>query len=306
MPKIKVSDEEFSRLYNSLPQLEVGRILGISDRAVRKHRLKLVDEGRFYAPEPHPNSQRYQLDVPDGTVLVGSDGHYWPGKATPSHRAFVYLVKKLKPQAVVINGDAFDGASISRFPPIGWENVPTVAEELEAVKLRLGEISSASPEGCKRVWTLGNHDARFETRLATVAPEYADVEGIHLKDHFPWWTPAWSCEINNSVIVKHRFKGGVHAAHNNTLWSGRSIVTGHLHALKVTPLADYNGVRFGVECGTMADPQGPQWSYCEDNPKNWCQGFVVLTFREDKLLWPEVCHVIGPDAVEFRGEVIHV
>lgn len=252
----------------------------------------------------HPG--RICIDVKDGVVLVGGDGHYWPGPATTAHRAFVKFCKTLKPQVIVMNGDAFDGATISRHPPIGWENRPSVIDEMEAVQERLGEIERAYK--CRKVWTLGNHDGRFETRLATVAPEYARVHGFHLKDHFPNWEAAWACWINGDVVIKHRGpKGGVHAAHNNTLAAGKTMVTNHLHSLKVTPYTDYNETRYGVDCGCLAEPNGPQFlDYSEDNFKNHRSGFAVLTFRGGKLLWPEVVAVVDSETVQFRGELIKV
>ena len=154
---------------------------------------------------------------------------------------------------------------------------------------------------------MGNHDSRFETRLAAVAPEYAEVHGVHLKDHFPNWEPCWAAFVNNHTVIKHRFKSGIHAPHNNTMWAGRSMVTGHLHSMKVMPLSDYNGTRFGVDCGTMMDPYGAQaYNYTELNPVNWRSGFVLLTFRKGELLWPEVIFVRGPGEVEFRGKVWNV
>jgi hypothetical protein len=91
------------------------------------------------------------------------------------------------------------------------------------------------------------------------------------------------------------------------LWSGKTIVTGHLHSLRVTPLSDYTGTRYGVDCGTLADPYGPQFThYTEDNPVNWRSGFVVLTFYRGRLLWPEVVHVIDEGQVTFRGKVYEV
>src|SRR5688572_21978283 len=125
------------------------------------------------------HSPRIPLKIRDGIVLVGSDAHYWPGKPSTAHRAFVHFSRRMGPKAVIFNGDAFDGARISRHPPIGWENRPTVAEELEVCRERLQEIAEAA-HGAKKIWTLGNHDARFETRLASVVPEYANIKGFHL------------------------------------------------------------------------------------------------------------------------------
>lgn len=312
--KAQSSDSDFIALFEKHGAAETARRLGVGERRVHDRRVRLEKKysRQIRAPKQttrlgsdHPG--RICFDVKDGIVLVGGDGHYWPGPASTAHRAFVHFCKTMKPVAVVMNGDAFDGATISRHPPIGWENRPSVEDELEAVQERLGEIEAAAFKA-RKVWTLGNHDGRFETRLATVAPEYARVHGFHLKDHFPHWEAAWSCWINDDVVIKHRGpKGGVHATHNNTIAAGKTMVTNHLHSLKVTPYDDYNGTRFGVDTGCLADPNGPQFlDYSEDNPKNHRSGFAVLTFRRGILMWPEIVVVFDKDNVQFRGELIRV
>jgi hypothetical protein len=249
---------------------------------------------------------RKELEVENGTVIVFSDAHYWPGEPSVGHRALVHFVKKIRPAVIVCNGDAIDGSAISRHPPIGWESCPTVKEELEVCQERLGEIAGASGKAVK-VWLLGNHDARFETRLAQVAPEFRDVHGIHLHDHMPSWECGWSLFINNKVVVKHRFKGGQHANFNNTVASGLSMVTGHLHSAKVTPYTDYTGTRYGVDTGCLADIYHPAFQgYLEDNARNWRAGFCILTFVNGDLLYPELVLVYDSDHVQFRGEIIPV
>jgi hypothetical protein len=250
---------------------------------------------------------RKELEVENGTVIVFSDAHYWPGEPAVGHRALVHFVKKIRPAVIVCNGDAIDGSAISRHPPIGWESCPSVKEELEVCQERLGEIALAAGGKVSKVWLLGNHDARFETRLAQVAPEFRDVHGIHLHDHFPGWQCGWSLFINNDVVIKHRFKGGFHAPFNNTLHSGLSTITGHLHSAKVVPFTDYNGTRYGVDTGCLADTFHDAFQgYLEDNPRNWRAGFCVLTFVDGSLLMPELVLVYGPDSVQFRGEIISV
>jgi hypothetical protein len=249
---------------------------------------------------------RKELEVENGTVIVFSDAHYQPGAPSVGHRALVHFVKKIRPAVIVANGDMIDGSAISRHPPIGWEDCPTVKEELEVCQERLGEISFAAGKVAK-IWPIGNHDARFSTRLAQVAPEFRDVHGTHLKDHFPDWEPCWSLHINDAVVVKHRQKGGQHAPFNNTVASGRSIVTGHLHSAKVTPYTDYNGTRYGVDTGCLADTYHPAFQgYLEDNSRDWRQAFAILTFVDGSLLMPELVLVYGPDSVQFRGEIIDV
>lgn len=317
--KPKLSDEDFATLYQAKGPGAVSDALGCSIRHVHTLRQEVENRlgVRLMAPntsikeDPLPPSEaRVEIDdFTDGVVLVGSDAHYWPGYKSTAHRAFVKFAKDLKPDIIVLNGDALDAPSISRHPPIGWEDAPTLDREIELVQERLGEIA-ANAGRAQLIWPLGNHDARFNTRLAMAAPEYRNVEGTRLVHHFPEWRPCWSVAIGgvNGAIIKHRFKGGIHATHNNTLWGGRSIVTGHLHSLKVTPFTDYNGTRFGVDCGTLAYPRGPQFRYTEDNPLNWRSGFVVLTWRKGRLLWPEIVAVADEKAgeVEWRGSLITV
>jgi hypothetical protein len=257
-----------------------------------------------------PDGRRH-LEIRDGVLLSFHDAHFFPGIRSTAYRAFLWACKEFRPCAVINNGDSMDGASVSRYPRIGWDSKPTVQQELECNTERLTEIEMAA--GTKSLyWNLGNHDSRFETFLASKAPEYQGVSGFHLKDHFPMWLPSWSVWINDGpggVVVKHRYKGGIHAVYNNAVYSGRSMVTGHLHSLKVVPFSDYGGTRYGVDGGTLAQPYGPQFvDYTEDNPVNWRSGFPVLTFWHGKLLWPELVHVLDEDRglVQFRGQVITV
>lgn len=311
MPIPRISDEDFIGLFTQFGAAYLEREHGVPQRETYKRRRNLEKklDRPIYAPSRVPTEQhpeRQKLTVENGVVLIGSDAHYWPGIVSTAHRGFVRACQLMNPEAVIMNGDVFDGASISRHAPIGWEDRPTVQQEIEAATERLEEIKD-SAGSARTIWTLGNHDARFESRLASVAPEYAGVSGMHLKDNFPDWTPCWSCLINDDVMVKHRYSGGIHATHNNALKSGKTMVTGHLHSLKVTPYSDYNGTRYGVDTGTMADIYGPQFrDYMEDNPRNWRSGFAVLTFHKGRLLWPEVTHVLEPGLMEFRGKVWNV
>jgi hypothetical protein len=316
MPARKVSDEQLrTALASTNSPTEIARQFGLSTRAVIT-RLRglgvppLPDksyirsrENQTFAKRP---SGRIDTEVENGVVLVASDAHYFPGAVSTAHRAFVHFIKELRPRAVVMNGDVFDGAGISRYPRIGWDKKPSVMDELKAVTARLDEIDAAAGNALK-VWPLGNHDARFETYLAASAPQYEGVRGFSLNDHFPLWKSCWALWINGHTVVKHRWKGGIHATRNNTVNAGTSIVTGHLHSLKVAPFSDYNGTRYGVDTGTLADPYGEQFAdYTEISPVDWRSGFAVLTFHNGRLLWPELVHVLDEGEVEFRGKVIAV
>lgn len=322
MPAAKATDQQIIEGWKERPSItELATHFGMSHRAMATRVAKLrgktqglksvdlrsahFDEG-VVRRQKEDYSPRLAVNVTNGTVIIGSDAHYIPGVSTVAHRALVKLVRELKPIVVVQNGDLFDGAAISRWPRIGWEARPTVKQELAAVNERLTEIEQAFP-GANRVWTLGNHDMRYELRLAQVAPEYEGVAGFTLKEHFPLWRPCWSIWINDDVVIKHRFKNGVHAAYTGTLHAGKTLIHGHLHSLKVFPYTDYNGTRFGCDAGTLADPFGGAFEgYMEDNARSWRSGFLVLTFHNGRLLIPEMVSVFDEKSVEFRGRVIHV
>lgn len=322
--RAKTTDDEFIRLWRlhgsakkmaEFLQVDLRTINRRRRRLELRYRIALESEKKAHLfshlQTAHKHGARSQLGIEDGVVLVFSDAHFWPGIRTTAFRGLLWAIEELQPKAVICNGDAFDGSSISRYPRIGWDSKPSVVEELKACEFSLGEVEEVALKArhnAKLVWTLGNHDARFENLLAQHAGQYEGVKGFSLKDHFPAWTPAWSCWVNDSVVVKHRYKGGIHATHNNTVSSGKSIVTGHLHSLKVTPYSDYNQhPRFGVDTGTLAEIDGPQFvDYLEDNPVNWRSGFAVLTFNKGRLLWPELVHRFADGVVEFRGQLVDV
>lgn len=314
------TDGEFIELWRAHKgrAREIAQKLGVALRSVelrrrrieRKHNTRLEASGpqaHYYKHlSPTEYSARRAVEIQNGVAIIFSDAHFWPGVRTTAFKALLMFIRELKPKVIVNNGDAFDGASISRFPRIGWDSRPTVIDELKACTERLTEIEDAA-SGTKLYWPLGNHDSRFETRLAQNAPEFEGVKGFALKDHFPSWLPCWSVWINGDVVVKHRLKGGIHATRNNTLNAGKTTFTGHLHQLKVTPLDDYNGTRWGVDTGTLADPSGPQFTdYTEDGFHDWRSGFAVATFHNGALLWPELCAVNSFGHVDFRGQVIDV
>lgn len=318
MTQPAISEEEFIKLFVEHGAEETAKILGIAVRNVYARRKRIEENKDLIINAPSKQAidwetmypKRLPITIENGIVLIGSDAHYWPGIVTTAHRAFCHLAKELKPHSIILNGDGFDAARASRHDRIGWEQTPTLKHEKEAVIDRTHEIVEASPES-KLYWTLGNHDLRFESRLSNKVPEYEGIEGFTLRDQFPLWSFAVSIWINNEVVVKHRYKGGTHATHNNTVNAGKTIVTGHLHSLKVTPFDDYNGTRWGVDTGTMIEPcgkdtGGPQVNYNEDNPQNHRSGFIVLTFKDGKLLWPEICRVVSDGVVDFRGNLIRV
>jgi hypothetical protein len=313
----KYTDEEFVAAWQKAagsPQT-VAEILGISIRWVYKRRSRIEDRlgislstvprapGGETRPRTRAYDRQHDFELDTGSIIIFSDAHWWPDQErTPAHKALIKLIQRLKPRAVVANGDVFDGARVSRHAPMGWVDAPTVRQELDICLDNMLEIVTAAPNGCHFQWNVGNHDQRFDRMLATQASEYEGVVD-RLSDRFPEWAFAWSFAVNGEVMIKHRIAGGIHTGYNNTLKSGWTTVTGHTHTLEVKPWADYNGRRWGVQTGTLSDMLADQFEYTENNPSYSGQGFAVITYQAGVLLPPELCEVIDGIAY-FRGEAV--
>lgn len=296
---------------------EVAAIIGGTSRAVFMWRAKLEKRGfKLVSSDHHSNrnaqarkrnTRRIELDIHDGTILIGSDAHIWPGDLTTMQRAFVAMARRVKPTVTVLNGDVFDGAKISRHPAGTWEQEkrPNVKQELEACQNFVGQVERASPSS-RKIWTWGNHDSRIEYTLAALVPQYEGVPGFAMRDHFPGWEFCMAVFVGTILVIKHRHANGIHAAYNNTLKAGRSTATGHLHSPKYFPWTDYNGNRYGIDTGTLADPDGQQFDYMEEAPTSHRSACALLTIREGRLMLPEFCQVWDDGRVEFRGELLAV
>jgi len=251
---------------------------------------------------------RISTTITDGRAVIFSDAHFQPDCISTANRALLKLLPQLRPSVVVCNGDAFDGSAVSRHSPMFGDRPHTPAAELRACQERLTEIAELS-RGALRIWTLGNHDIRLHTYLATSAPALADMPGLDLRALFPEWKFCWSLRVNDDTVIKHRYRGGMYAPANNVRGAlGMSFVTGHLHSLKVMPLSAYANkpIAYGVDTGMLAEPEWSAFNYREDSPADWRSGFVVMTWRGGRLLWPEVVNVVGEGVVEFRGELMQV
>lgn len=322
MPKF-VSDDDFIATFQRYGSPKVvAEKLGLSIRGVYERRKRAEEKfGVELKTRPHPDAppcaqgaaaarhtqtfeRRRNFRIQNGTVVVFSDAHWWPGELSLANLALLRILPELKPDLVVANGDILDGARISRHEPRGWYGVPTVKQELDVLVERMDAIEKAAGPGAALARTLGNHDIRLERWLATRVPEVEDLPGTRLEDYIPRWPCSWSIQVNDNTLIKHRWKGGIHATYRNTLESGFNIVTGHLHSMKVAPYTDLrDDVRFGVDAGCLADPDHDSFDYVEDNPTNWRSGFAVLTFVEGRMLWPEFCYVLGGRAW-FRREAV--
>ena len=175
------TDEEFMDLWDIHQSVaKLANILGITDRAVnyrrrnieKRYQVKLGGADhrsiRYDATRPKSFSplKQVELGMLDGCVIVFSDAHFIPGQRTTAFKGLLWAIEHFKPKAIICNGDAFDGASISRHDVTELPQ-SSVVQELKACQGALGEIeevAKAARHNVKLLFTWGNHDIRFGNR----------------------------------------------------------------------------------------------------------------------------------------------
>jgi hypothetical protein len=154
----RVSEEEFIELWRTHRSASiVAKTIDVPASMVHKRRRSIerrrgivLESDRHTAANfahlqtAHKHPQRLDLGILNGTIVVFSDAHFWPGIRTTAFKGLLHIIRNMQPQAVVNNGDAFDGASISRFPRIGWDQTPSIIQELKACDAALGEIEECT------------------------------------------------------------------------------------------------------------------------------------------------------------------
>lgn len=289
--------------------------IGVAHTIVAQRRKFIEEQIGVELPRGRPevwksqaHRRRIDINVDDATLLVGSDLHAWPEEYGVAMAAFIDLNRRLKPEFVIMNGDGLDGAKISRHSRIGWDKRPSVKEELDALSDYFDQVRKANPNA-KYFYTYGNHSMRFETYLASNAPEVEGLKGTTLAEYLPGWELCMAILFNKNVLVKHRHKSGVHNAWNNVRDAGIHIITGHTHRQVARPWSNMSGTWYGVDLGMMARVEGPQFDYTEcgnSGLSDWRSGFGVFTIKDGNMRPPELAEVTNEEAGEiyFRGKTL--
>lgn len=313
----RVSADDFVKAWTSAggSPSEVAKLTGLTLRNIyaRRARLEKLNGitlpttdpyGRENAYAPAQFMRRRNFEITDGVVVVFSDPHWLPDHATVGQDALEAIIGRLKPQLIVCGGDALDGNTISRFDPTrGHHKRFSVREELDTCVMHFQAIQKVAGKA-RLAWCLGNHDVRLSRYVAVQAPYMLDMPFTRLDDWFPAWPLSWTVEINSGApgmtVIRHRNQAGM--LHLQAQKAGVHYVHGHLHRLNVHRAATFQGVRYSVDTGSVADPASDAFDYAEGGPDH-AQGFAVLTFRDGLLMPPELCEVVRGQAW-FRGEQV--
>ncbi len=313
----KLTDEQFVQewLAAKCSPTAMAKNTGLATRSIYKRRDSIekklgtslesipVTKGTPRRP-PLGFERRRQFRVKNGTVIFFSDPHWLPDHDTTAQNALEMLIEELRPAGVICGGDAADGDTISRWDPTrGHHKRFTVREEMECVKEHFDAVEKVAGNAWL-AWILGNHDVRLSRFIAVKAPELKEMPFTRLEDWAPHWPLSWTVEINagtpGMTVLRHRNQAGM--LHLQAQKAGCHYAHGHLHRLNIHRMPTFQGVRYSIDGGSLADPTSDGFDYAEGNIEH-AQGFVVLTYRNYILMPPEICELVDGKAW-FRGKLV--
>lgn len=215
---------------------------------------------------------------PNPTMAIISDIH-WPFHAQAVVDKFYRYVEREQPEVVIIDGDAWDMYSHTKFPRS--HNIFTPKEEeLLARKLNVEfwqEVRRLSPNS-KCYQLLGNHDARPLKRTLETYPQVehwvAKIMGelFHFSDVTTVLDPREELFFGN-IMVHHGYKSKLGDHRDFALYNA---IVGHTHK----PGIVYRKIRgqslWEMNCGYAGDPEAKGLTYTPQKITNWVQSFGAV------------------------------
>ncbi len=177
-----------------------------------------------------------QIDGPC-RVLSLSDIHI-PYHSKEAVEAAVKYGKKLKPDVLLLNGDAMDFYRGSRFQQD--PNKRSLKQELDSGKELLAWLRSQF-KTARIIYKMGNHDERWDLLIWNRAPELFDVKNVQLHNMLDFEKHGVErvgdnpvCAGKLPILHGHEFgKGGIAAPVNPArgafLRTNHTVLVGHLH-----------------------------------------------------------------------------
>lgn len=192
----------------------------------------------------------------------------------------VRLIKKVKPDTLVVNGDVNDFFQLSRFNT-GLERIDSLQEEIDEANTIRRRLRQACPDA-RFIETEGNHDNRIVSYVVKNARALKSLRSLKRESLFDHdalgiqWFPGAGFRLRKHFLVKHgtivRGEAGA-TAKAELAGAGISGVSGHTHRLATYRRSGYE-VKSWTEGGGLMrlDPD-----YVTGIP-NWQNGLVIGQF----------------------------
>lgn len=237
----------------------------IFERPIEKH-LELHVPPAHEPPEPFPS------------CAIISDIH-WPFSLERVIESFYEYLSECKPEFVIINGDAWDMYSHSKFPRSHNLFTPREEERLsrEHNEAFWREVKKWSPDSrCFQL--LGNHDIRPMKRVLEAYPEAEDWIAERLQRMFTFegvktiYDSREELFLNKQTLVFHGYRTQLGAHRDYTLYN---CFNGHTHVGGVVWRQIRGFPIFEANSGLAGDPTAKGLTYTPQKIVAWTPGFVA-------------------------------
>jgi predicted phosphodiesterase len=244
-------------------------------------------------------------------ILIVSDLHV-PYHDVRAWECVLETIRQTKPETVVLIGDFCDMYSISSHPK-SLDRKVNFVEEVAAVNRELDALLLACGDGCRVVWTEGNHEDRITRFLQSSAPELGGItalraEGLfRVKERDIEWVPyRRHIKIGNCAFTHDVGRCGINAARQSLLDFGGNIVFGHSHRGACVYQGEIKGSsHFGLNVGWLGDVEGVDYQHQARCRRDWQTGFGIVDQDSSGYSWGQFVPVIAGrcvvDGVQISG-----
>lgn len=240
------------------------------------------------------------------TTLIVPDIQY-PYHDALMLKKLISVAEYLKPDQVVLIGDAIDFPQVSR-----WEKgrkgeyAGTLQEHVHGFTREVIEPLRRTCPDAEILWLEGNHDLRIKEYVKSYAPALIglgvlEIPSLFNLDEMSIQYAKGPKRIATNVYAIHGHESGGYCA-TQSAWSkkfidrygsDKSFIFGHTHQPFIIHRAfGYEGKvspRFTMNVGSIMDPV--QASYVKDGAVSWVMSFGVL--RDDgKRVYPELVSAV--------------
>jgi predicted phosphodiesterase len=226
-----------------------------------------------YQPKP------YAPPAPFPTAMVISDIH-WPFSSARVLAKFFARLALKRPKFVIINGDAWDMYSHSKYPRS--HNIFTPREEQRLARQMNEEfwrkVQEISPDSIC-VQLMGNHDVRPMKKVLEEYPEAEDWVREKLEKLFTFdgvktfFDPREEFFLNEVTAVFHGYRSKLGDHRDYTLIN---CINGHTHVGGVVYRQVRGELIFEANSGVSGDPLAKGLTYTPQKITHWTPGFLEL------------------------------
>lgn len=221
----------------------------------------------------------YQPPGPYPSAAIVSDIH-WPFVCQRVIDAFYRYVEAEKPEWVVLNGDAWDMYSHSKYPRSHNLFTPRDEERMakEMNEKFWQEIHERAPEA-KCVQMIGNHDIRPMKRVLESYPEAEDWFRERMKNLFSFegvktiFDPREEFYLDKRTIVFHGYRSKL-GDHRD--YTQMNCINGHTHVGGVVWKQMRSELIFEANSGIAGDPMAKGLTYTPQKLSHWTPGFLGM------------------------------